>query len=511
MPLRHLTSREYRNSVAALVDDRTLAEHDVPSETSDPTFEYLPFRHPGTVGAVEAESLQLAAEAVAKNIAASITSLRPCQPASAADEAACARSFIETFGRKTYRRPLTTGELSRLEALYAQGRGALALDFRGAIDLLVEAMLQSPAFYYLDPRDQGPAEVDPNGNVVKLGGYPLASRLSYFFWGSPPDDALLSAAAGGGLSTVEGVTTEARRLATDAKAHEMVADFADDLLDMDILLGRGKDPDAYPTYGLPLQEAMREEVRRFATGVVFGGTATLSALLTGTSTFVNGPLAALYGIQGVNGDAFTAAALPAGERGGLLSLAGFLANTGSADGSVPPRRGKFVYTRLLCTELPPPPNEIPAVTEPMPGLTTRDRFELHDLNPCATGCHSILDGIGFAFEHYDGIGAYRATEEGAPVDSATSYAFDEVNPVPIADAVDLGRVLAAEPLAQACFAKQWLRYALRRQEVAGDAASLDGVTATFRARGGNIPELWVALATSRTFRYRAPATDEVLP
>jgi hypothetical protein len=170
-----------------------------------------------------------------------------------------------------------------------------------------------------------------------------------------------------------------------------------------------------------------------------------------------------------------------------------------------------VYTRLLCTELPPPPNEIPAVTEPMPGLTTRDRFELHDLNPCATGCHSILDGIGFAFEHYDGIGAYRATEEGAPVDSATSYAFDEVNPVPIADAVDLGRVLAAEPLAQACFAKQWLRYALRRQEVAGDAASLDGVTATFRAGEGNIPELWVALATSRTFRYRAPATDEVLP
>lgn len=95
--------------------------------------------------------------------------------------------------------------------------------------------------------------------------------------------------------------------------------------------------------------------------------------------------------------------------------------------------------------------------------------------------------------------------------SATSYAFDEVNPVPIADAVDLGRVLAAEPLAQACFAKQWLRYAFRRQEATGDTASLDGVTAAFRAQGGSIPELWVALATSRTFRYRAPAIDEVLP
>jgi hypothetical protein len=194
-----------------------------------------------------------------------------------------------------------------------------------------------------------------------------------------------------------------------------------------------------------------------------------------------------------------------------LTLAGFLANTGAADGSVPPRRGKFVYTRLLCTDLPPPPNDVPAVTPAMPGLTTRARFELHDQNPCAAGCHSILDGIGFAFEHYDGIGAYRTTEEGAPVNAATTYAFDEVNPVPIADAVELGRLLAAEPLAQACFVKQWLRYALHRPEVNGDTSSLEAATSTFRSLSGNIPELWIALATSRTFRYRAPASDEVLP
>jgi len=291
----------------------------------------------------------------------------------------------------------------------------------------------------------------------------------------------------------------------------MVADFADDLLDLDILLSRGKDPDVYPAYGLELQEAMREEVHRFATAAVFGADATLTTLLTSTSTFVNAPLAALYGVSGGGGNGFTAATLPAGQRGGLLTLAGFLANTGSADGSVPPRRGKFVYTRLLCTDLPPPPNEVPAVTPAMPGLTTRARFELHDQNPCAAGCHSILDGIGFAFEHYDGIGAYRSTEEGAPVSSATTYAFDEVNPVPIADAVELGRVLAAEPLAQSCFARQWLRYALRRDDTGGDAASLDTATAAFRARAGSIPELWVALAASRTFRYRAPASDEVLP
>jgi hypothetical protein len=509
MPLRRLTSREFRNSVSTLVNDRSLAEDDVPSETSDPTFEHYPFRRPGDVGVVEAETLQLAAETVARNIAAGVSTLLPCQPGSTADEASCARTFIEAFARRAYRRPPTALEVSRLEALYGEGRTTLALDFRGAIALLVEAILQSPAFYYLDPRDVGPAEVD--GGVVKLGGHALASRLSYFLWGGPPDDALLDAAESGSLATVEGVSTAARRLAGDSRAHDMMADFADDLLDLDILLSRGKDPETYPAYTLPLQEAMREEARRYATAAVFDGDGTLSTLLTSRSTFVNAPLAAVYGISGGSGEAFGPVTLPDGQRGGLLTLAGFLANTGSADGSVPPRRGKFVYTRLLCTDLPPPPNDVPAVTPAMPGLTTRARFELHDQNPCATGCHSILDGIGFAFEHYDGIGAYRTTEAGAAVSSATTYAFDELNPVPIADAVELGRLLASEPLAQACFVKQWLRYALHRPEESGDTSSLEAAVSSFRALGGSIPELWIALAGSRTFRYRAPAPDEVLP
>jgi hypothetical protein len=509
MPLRRLTSREYRNSVFALVNDQSLAEDDVPTETSDPTFEYYPFRRPGNVGIVEAETLQLAAETVAKNIAARVNGLLPCQPTGAADEASCARRFIEAFARKAYRRPPTANEISRLEALYAEGRTTLALDFSGAIALLVEAILQSPAFYYVDPRDSGPAEVE--GNVVKLGGHTLATRLSYFLWGAPPDDALLDAAASGSLATVEGVATAARRLAGDERARDMMADFADDLLDLDILQSRGKDLETYPEYGVELQEAMREEARRFATAAVFDGDATFSTLLTSRNTFVDASLAGVYGISGGGGDSFTPATLPEGERGGLLTLAGFLANTGAADGSVPPRRGKFVYTRLLCTDLPPPPNDVPAVGPAMPGLTTRARFEIHDMDPCAAGCHSILDGIGFAFEHYDGIGAYRATEEGTPVNSATTYAFDEINPVPIADAIELGRILAAEPLAQSCFVKQWLRYALHRHDENGDVASLDAATATFRSLGGNIPELWIALATSSTFRYRAPASDEVLP
>jgi len=509
MPLRHLTSREHRNSVAALVADTSLAEDDVPTETSDATFDGFPFRQTGMVGTVEAEALQLAGESVARNIAGTIDAILPCQPANASEEAGCARSFIEAFAKCAYRRPPTAGQLSRLDALYAEGRSVHALDFRGAIALVVEAILQSPAFYYIDPRDPGPAEVDPNGGVIKMSGYPLASRLSYFLWGAPPDDQLLTAADNGSLAEVAGVSAEAQRLASDARAHGMASDFADDLLDMDILPSRGKDADAYPNYDLELADAMRAEVSAFAAGALFGQAPTLLTFLTSPSSFVNEPLAELYGLDGVNGSDFSAVSLPPGERGGLLTLAGFLANTGSAGGSLPPRRGKFVYTRLLCAELPPPPAEVPSVGESMPGLSTRARFEAHDANPCATGCHSILDGIGFAFEHYDGIGAYRDTEQGVPVNSASAYAFDEVNAVPFADAIELGTVLAGEPLAQACFARQWLRYALHRADTVGDEASLTAITDEFRAQGGSIPALWATLATSRTFRYRAPAPDEV--
>jgi len=509
MPLRHLTSREYRNTVQSLVNDGSLAEDDVPTETSDSTFDFYPFREPGTVGVVEAESLQLAAEAVAKNIAANISSILPCHPADASAEASCAQSFIQTFGRKAYRRPLTTAEVTSLQTLYDEGRTTLALDFAGAIDLLVEAMLESPALYYLDPREPGPTEIDSNGNVAKLGPHALASRLSYFIWGGPPDDTLLATADSGGLATAEDVATVAQKLVADPRAKDMAADFADDLLDLDILLTRGKDASVYPSYGPALQEAMREEVQRYASGVLFGPNPTFETLLTSTSTFVNQPLAALYGISG-GGNTFAAATLPASQRGGLLSLAGFLANTGSANGSVPPRRGKFVFTRMLCTDIPPPPNGVPAVSPPSPGLSTRARFEQHDKNPCAAGCHSILDGLGFAFEHYDGIGAYRTTDQGVDVDSASAYAFDDENSVPFADAVELGHVLAEEPTAQACFAKQWLRYALHREAVDADTSSLDAIVATFQTAGGNVPALWAALASSRTFRYRAPAADEVL-
>jgi hypothetical protein len=152
---------------------------------------------------------------------------------------------------------------------------------------------------------------------------------------------------------------------------------------------------------------------------------------------------------------------------------------------------------------------VPPPQPPTAGLTTRQRFVMHDQNACTGSCHSAMDPIGFGFEHYDGIGQYRTTDQSLAVDSNGSIFLDgQTQTFP--DAIGLASLLAASPQAQACFATQWARYALNRWDTAADAASIQGATTSFQA-GLDIRTLIAGVATSRTFRYRAPAAGEVLP
>jgi hypothetical protein len=295
----------------------------------------------------------------------------------------------------------------------------------------------------------------------------------------------------------------------DPRARSTVGDFFSDLLDLDLIGNRPKDSSIYAMFDETLQAAMRTETETFATNVVFGS-GKFDDLLTSTTTSLNQPLAALYGVSGVSGTNFSQATLDGSQRGGLLTLAAFLASTGASNGSDPPRRGKVVFTRFLCTDLPPPPPDVPTVGEPQTGVSTRQRFELHDQNACTGACHKILDGIGFAFENYDGVGAYRAMDAGVPVNASVSFAFDGGPAESYRNALELQRGLAASTKAKACMTTQWLRYAFRRLETADDLASLQAANAAFVSSGNDIRELILALSKSRTFRFRAPAAGEVL-
>ena len=514
-PVRLLTRREYLNTVKDLLSDTSIVPDGLPSEDEDPTAE-SPFHLTGDVATLDVTLYRDAAEALAKSAVTRMNTLLPCAAtATTANDGGCFNTFLTTLGMKMYRRPLADVDKTRLTDMYNTAKAAaptgLGLTFSGAIGFVIETVLQSPEFlyhWYVDPTLKLNSVMEGTGQI-KLGNYEVANRLSYFLWGTMPNQALFDAAAAGKLSDAAGIEAQARLMLTDAKASAMFSDFFVDWLDMDVLSTKPKDAAVYSMYNDTLTAAMTSELQSFSTAIM-SGTGHFEELMTGTNSFANQPLAALYKIPGgVTGMAMKPVMLPAAERSGLLTMAGFLSLTGASDGSNPPRRGKAVFYKFLCGVLPPTPAVVPDPKPITPGVTTRQRFEEHSMNPCTGACHKILDPLGFAFENYDGIGQYRTTDNNQPVNAATMLTLDGKTQ-PIADARALAGVLATSDQAQTCFAKQWFRYALGRVDTVADLASVNGAATTFKTASRDVRELIVGVSTSRTFRYRAPGTGEVL-
>ncbi len=517
-PLRLLTRREYANTVRDLLGDPFAQPGALPLD-EESGFGGFAFHTTGNVAELSATQYRDAAETVAKLALTSINTWLPCAATvtSPDAEATCLNTFLgpNGFAARMYRRPLstiaTTGDVARLTRRFTAARAApLSLDFADAIGLLVEGVLQSPQFLYhwqLDPV----APVVREGTVVKLGSYEIANRLSYLLWGTMPDAMLFAAAAAGQLGDIATVDAQVRRLLKDPRAAETFADFFADWLDIDHLPDRSKDSVLYPAYNETLAGAMAEEVRSFVKAIAVTGTGRLDEFLTGTESFTNQPLAALYGITGVTGLALQAVSLNPVQRSGLLTTAAFMSVTGTSDGSSGPRRGRAIYEKLLCAVVPPPPDAVPPLPEPpTTPATTRQRFEVLVQHPCATACHVTFDPFGFAFENYDAIGAYRITDNGLPVDARVTLTLDGRQRM-FTDARDLVAALSTSDEVHACFTRQWFRYGVRRMDTAPDRASIDGALTAFKTNMRDVRELVAALAVSRTFRYRTPDGGEVLP
>jgi hypothetical protein len=491
MPLRRLTHREFNNTVRDLLGVTSNPADAFPLDLDGGFL----FHRAGLVSTLDASTLRDAAEGMVKSL--DIAKLLPCMPSSGED--ACATTFINTFGLRAYRRPVSADESARLLALFKAARGELELDFNESIRVLVEAIVQSPGFLYRWELGNNVATLE--GQVAKLTPYEVASRLSYFFWRSMPDQALLDAAAAGSLKDSATVAAQAQRLLGDDKAKATVSSFFDEWLGLEELPERPKDAAIYPEYSEAVANAMLDENRAFINAVLFAGDKSFATLMTGTSSNVPASLASVYGAQS------GAMSLDPSQRAGLMTRAGFLTVTGSPTGSHPVKRGRKVFERFLCGVLPPPPNNVPTPKPASAGGTTRQRFAEHASNPCAAGCHSMMDPYGFPFEHYDGIGRYRTQDNNLPVDSTASVNVDGTMHQ-VADAVELSQVLAQSPTAQNCFATQWARFALVRDTVEADRYSLQTAQTAFASNGLKVPDMLVSTATSRTFLYRSLAEGE---
>lgn len=320
------------------------------------------------VGALHAEQFMGAAETLATQAAQRLDALLPCDP-EVVGERECALAFIDVFGRRAWRRPLTPDELARLAVVYDEAWAMDAAPFADGVTLVLEALLQSPNFLY---RVEVGTPHPTRPGIQVLDGYEVASRLSYLLWQSMPDDLLFDAASRDALKTPADLEAQAWRMLDDPRAREGLWSFFEQWLRLDEVAGLEKDLRDFPFFNGDLKDMLHEESRRFIEAVVWEPDLDMRDFFAGSFTFLNDRLAWLYGIDGVEGPEFRRVELDPAQRAGVLTQGALMAVTAKSRITSPVRRGVFLREQILCHALPPPPPNVPVIApDPDPNLTTR--------------------------------------------------------------------------------------------------------------------------------------------
>ncbi len=507
--LRRLTPSEYDRTVRDLLG---VESHHGERFAADPVVDgFDNDARSLVVSPLLAEQLRVAAEALATDATRDLSRVSPCVPSGASD-VACARRMIESFGQRAFRRPLTSDEADRyatLHATIATGEG-----FQEGVEAVVSAMLQSPHFLYRS--ELGVA----SGARWRLTQWEIASELSYLLTGSMPDAPLFEAARVGALSTPAAIEAQARRLLGTPGARESMRRFVRQWLDVDRIATVPKDSATFMSFTPAVRASMSGEFDRFVDAVMFREGARFSDLFTSTFTFVDPTLSTFYGLRAegaLDAQGYGRVSMVEAQRRGVLTLGAVMAVHGRPNSSSPVHRGRMVRERLLCQPLPPPPPGVNA-QPPVPdrSRSLREQYSAHSSTHPCVDCHRLIDPIGFTFEFFDGVGRYRATENGAPIDAHGEIVGSVRTDGTVADARALIERLAESPEVHDCFAKQLFRYAYAMTSGSQTACALGELQSQFRASNLSIEELLVALTRSAHFTERAdeapaPVTDGGAP
>ena len=361
-----------------------------------------------------------------------------CRPTQADEEAACARKIIGTLAQRAFRRPLTDDDMQALMAFYENGRQDAGFD-TGVRDALT-AILASPHFLYR-------AETaDAAGGTKTLSDLELASRLSFFIWSSLPDEELLDLASRSELSKPEVLAQQVRRMLADSRAKSLVDDFAFQWLNLakldEIVPERAQFPQA--SGFLDPRPMFREELELFIDSV-FRSDQPVTQLLTADYTYLNEPLAMLYGIENIKGGQFRRVTLPDSRRYGLFGKGAVLMLTANPDRTAPVLRGAWILDRILGTPPATPPPNVNNLKDQVRGkpATMRERMAQHSVNPSCRGCHGVMDPLGFALENFDTVGQFRARDPLTHTVVDTSGTLPDGTQLKGPD--DLRQALAARP------------------------------------------------------------------
>ena len=337
-----------------------------------------------------------------------------CRPTAKAEEEACAAEIVTRLTTQAFRGAPTAADLQDALKFYEQGREKGG--FEAGIRLALQSVLMSPRFLFR--LEQQPAGI--RTATYRIADEDLASRLSFFLWGTVPDAELIKAAALGSLRSHAGLEKQVRRMLADRRSEALSTRFASQWLRLQDLDKIFPDYLLYPQYDGTLARAMKRETELFFDSIVREDR-SVKDLLTADYSFVNERLAIHYGIPNVTGNAFQRVTLPPYRRG-LLGQGSILTLTSVADRTSPVQRGKWVMEVLLASPPPAPPPNVPALDDSVKAteggklLSTRERMEEHRKNPACTSCHKVIDPLGLALENFDVTGAYRIKDNEVPVD-----------------------------------------------------------------------------------------------
>lgn len=407
---------------------------------------------------------------------------------------ACARAIIENFAKRAYRRPVKSEEVDSLTGL-----AGLALkdgeSFESAIKVALQAVLVSPHFLFRGELQPNP---DNPQSVHQIEEYALASRLSYFLWSSMPDRELFEQAWRGSLrKNLEG---QVRRMLKDHKALALISNFGGQWLQVRNLDMVTPDSKLFPTFDDGLRAAMRTETELLFETIMREDRGIMD-FVNAEYTFVNERLARHYGMTNVTGDSFQRVSLKETQRGGILTHASVLTLTSNPTRTSPVKRGKWILENILGTPPPPPPPDVPELkdSKQLAG-TLRQRMEQHRENPTCASCHARMDPIGFSFEHFDAIGAWRDKDEGFPIDPSgkliTGESFHDPN--------ELRKILMTQKRDEfvRCLARKMLTYALGRGLEYYDKCAIDEIAANLTKKNYKFSALVMGIAQSTPFQMR---------
>jgi len=412
-----------------------------------------------------------------------------------------ARECLRRFATRAWRRPVADAEIERFMKVVTSELAA-GEKFRSAVTAGMVGVLTAKNFYYL-------VEGSATQRRDQVNDWELASRLSYFLWGSMPDAELFAAAEAGRLHQPEVLRAQVARMFGDAKIKRFTEAFPRQWLQLQNVGVFLPDPELYPDYDKWLEQSMVLESVGYFTEV-FAKNLSLREFLASDWTMLNARLAMHYQMPPPKDAGLQRVALrPEDHRGGLLTHAGVLMLTSDGTRHRPVHRGVWVSETIFGkTPPPPPPNVEPLEPTPLdkPKATVRMQLEAHTTHAICASCHQRIDPLGLAFDNFDALGRWRTEEvmkaglganppvnaSGTMPDGRAYQGPDDFKQLLVQDLHRFGEA----------FVGQLATFALRRAMTIDDAAALKAIAQASRKDDYRLQTVIENLVTSDLFQKR---------